>query len=271
MDNRNPNSTLMNQIIGLGYRLKSREVELGSLNFIKVRLPQQFRIVDTARIYSAAFDILGGVRATGQIRQDAMIFDLLQDITVSYYYNGQQRTGTLDDFLDDLDRASNNQDVIRIDNNEFQRLLDSDALVAGSQAKSGINQHPFNNFDVSINQAINLGNGLIHARILSNLVEWYELSQTQAQRHGYAQGSSLVRATHNFYNAIFNFLISRNLTYVIGRKNTLLALRGRLVPTVQYFEEQLAIQNNYIKALRAVRISAPDANIPVNLTSREII
>lgn len=251
---------LVNSIIGLGYGLKSRIVEIESMSFIADKLPSGFKIVDTAKIMAGSFNILGGTggRISGaQIRQDAIIFDLSKNILCSYTFNGKDKKNRpLIEFLNDCDNASKNFGKISISNTELLNLLNNGA-VAAVQAKSGQKQSPFNNINSNIWEGIEMGIPDIHAKTLLYITMW-------------AQIGGHIKANHSYYNALFNYCISRNLTYIIGKKNTILAMRGQIISTIDYFKEQFKQQGRYIKALKKISVNNPDIEIPINLSSRHL-
>ncbi len=243
-------------IIGYGNTLKGRWFEKMVIEFLKKKVidPQQ-GIIDTANIKGPVFNILGQVTDTKTFRTDALMFNLNSTIKITYYYNDQKKTADLKTFMEDCNRANaSSNTTITLPAGEWERLVGSGA-VAGVQAKSGKNQSIINNYSISARDAFALAGGE-WAHMFNHMIQWYSCGH--------------IYATHDDYDAVFNYGISHALQYIIGIGNNYLALRNRIVPTAVYLEEQIA-QSRYIRARRKVDFNNPDNEIPVDLSSSSAV
>ena len=239
-------------IIGSGRKLKGFYFESELLRILREHLTgplgEDYIVIDTSKVNGPVFDILGGVKETGkQLRTDFMIF---KNIKVKYFHKGKQMTGFLSDFINACNESIG-EGNITIDNDELQRILGSDNFITGIQAKSGINQRPFNNFPVPVSTGFALAAGQWYSFFLA-MKKWYTYN------HIYANAAE--------FDTIFNLGISKQILYVIGQGNSFMALRNRIVPTVKYFEEMIH-DNCYIKGLEMVSLGKSNQSIPVNLSS----
>ena len=114
----------------------------------------QLNIPNITTIKTGNISLQGTQRANrhnGMIIQDLMILnvsmsntDLLNNITIEYKTTGQDKyeEKTLNQFFQDLEKCSNSEKNIQLNDNGYDTLLELSAL--NIQAKSGFNQRPWN-------------------------------------------------------------------------------------------------------------------------------
>lgn len=237
-------------IISHGNDLKGRWFERQVIEFLlKIIDVNNVGIIDTANVQTPTFNILGSASSNYKTsRTDAFLYDLSKNIEITYYINKTKKTADLKTFMNDCNKANGTGEVISVPAGEWERLIGSGA-VSGVQAKSGKNQSIINDYKVATPDAFKLA-GTEWYRMFNHMIQWY--------------GHGNIYATHEDYDAIFNYGVSHAIQYAIGIGNNYLALRNRIVPTVVYLEEQIR-KAKYIRARQHVDFTTPDAEININL------
>lgn len=239
-------TTYLNQLIGLGYQVKGRYLELKVMEFLFEKLSQvsDILVVDTANSKTIHVSVLGeGHTQTGARKSETDILLVLKET------------------LDKIDNVKGNQ-VYTIDNESYEEIKQK--AIGGIQVKSGINQSPFNNFDVTWRQlySLNEGDGYAKYSLMLNSL----MQEHRAKYYMYTTDRSM---SEPLYNPIFNYLLAKGVSRIVGEKNTLFASREGIQFMDEYLEDKLS-QGYLIKAKDYVNILSYDKNYSVNLKNNTI-
>ena len=242
------------EIIALGNQLKGRWFERQVMNFLSNVIYPDGIIIDTANVNIETIDLFG--KGTGSYKTSRTDFlavnGLSQYIQIVYAKPGETKSEprSLLEFFEDCNEASKNGQTISVSAEEWERITSFQG-VSGYQAKSGKKQNIVNEYNAYAEDAFKRAGG-IWPIFWKKMLDWYSYHN--------------IYANHAYYDAIFNLGIAHSLTYIIGVGNNYLALRGRIVPTRQYLEEQLA-SKKYFRAGKPVDLNKPGEKIPVILSS----
>ena len=225
--------------IGLGYALKGRYLEVAATKWLTEKVPENIRVVDTGRVYGVTFDLFGQKKSSGkQLKSDILAFDktLTDGILIEYSLNGKKQPAiSLSKFLD-LIESSSGTETISIDEHNYNEL--SQAVAFGAQAKSGYNQAIFNKGAVSTT---------VIDVVDRQIAEEFGRALHVIIQAALDDKTNIVRK-HITYNAMFNFLLSKYLNYIIGRENHLIVTRSGVWTLADYLEEQWKIGRKIIQA-----------------------
>ena len=226
----------------LGRRLKGQYLEVVGTNWVSQHIPNNIKVVNVGRITGPTIDILGGVSGYGkQLRTDIIGFDITKNVQISFKLNSQDKTLSLIDFLDLVEKADNNTQI-NLGDDGYAQLRE--ALVIGIQAKAGKNQAIFNPKPVSLEQAIQTeGAGSQYANNLILLNKLVTLDNVK-----------WIAKTHKYYDAMFNYCLAKGLTNIIGRENNLVLTRNGIQLMRDYLIEQWEKGQKYVQARTRVHI-----------------
>jgi len=241
----------------LGLRLKGAYLEVAGTEWIDSKLPNNIKVVNVGKVTGPTVDILGNITGTGKmLRTDLMAFDLSKNITVEFNLgsgkNKQLKKMSLSDFVDFLDKTKGTESI-SFDENQFAEL--QKALVFGVQSKSGQNQAIFNPKSETLSNAIQLeGLESVYARQLDLLVKLIAINNN-------------LSPTHDAYNSLFNYCISKGLANIVGKENSLVLTRAGVTTMRDYLINKWQTGKYFIQAKNRVNIKKPGANIAVHYAS----
>lgn len=247
--------------IGLGYALKGRYLEVAATKWMSEHIPENIKIVNTGRVYGVTFDIFGQKKSSGkQLKSDILAFDsaLADGIQIEYKLNGKKNTTSLSKFLEIIENNSGTE-TISIDEHNYNEL--TKAVVFGAQAKSGYNQAIFNKGTAaaSVNDIADRNIAEDFGRALHLIVQ---AASDKSNRDS-------VLNKHPAYNAMFNFLLSRYLNYIIGRENNLIVTREGIWTLAKYMEHQWYTAHRFIQAYMLINMSAGDRKVALEYTTEK--
>ncbi len=238
------------QIIGYGNNLKGRWLEKQVIDFLLKIIDVDKGVIDTANVLGPTFNILGDVKDNKKTsRTDALIVDLTKKIEISYFVDNIKKTADLETFMNDCNSVSSSSTTVSIPAGEWERLIKSGA-VSGLQIKSGKNQSVINEYKITAREAYAKA-GRPYVMMLDHMISWY--------------GFGNIYATHEDYDAIFNYGISHAINYIIGIGNNYFVFRDRVVPTAIYIEEQIKL-GKYMRARSKVDLKNINKEIPVDIS-----
>lgn len=230
-------------------RLKGSFLEDNVLDFINAEVPNIFfenvRAINTSRIEvqnanrpKLHHQIGGGADGIFIDMDNPDLFTA--PLPFNYTVDSQQGAArTIGDFLNEVDRLNGaNRTVVIDDEDAYFRMIQQ--YGNGINIKSGRNQSLVNpgRSKISISQFPNT----TYAKILRLLLDWYSFG------HIY---SSLIA-----YNLFFDYNLIHLMIPLLGRGNSLVAVRGGIMPLATYLEEQWNDHHAYIKAVEAIRLRA---------------
>lgn len=236
--------------------LKGQQLENLGTDFLKKRLPSKI-VVNTGAIKSVSYDLLGNIKSKGSsILEDIMIFDESEInkslITIDYQIGDVQKNNIpIGQFLKEIE---NNQGTLSIHLTEenYQKL--QSMVVAAVSAKSGTLKFK----KVTLNEIVEVRDNMGMVFALKSLM-------LLVDKNGPYQ-SKRILGTNLLYDSLFNYVLGRNLTKIIGNQNTLMLTREGFSTTkdflIEKFEEGY-IMSNYRK--QDVNIRNPKKQIQVGL------
>lgn len=246
----------INKAIGLGYALKGRYLEVAATTWLAEHIPENIKIVDTGRVYGVTFDLFGQKKSSGkQLKSDILAFDtaLTDGITIEYSLNGKKQPSvTLSKFLEIIESNSGTE-TISLDEHNYNEL--SKAVVFGAQAKSGYNQAIFNK-----GTATTTVNDIVSKNLAEEFGKALHLIIQAA-----ADDKDNIYNKQPMYNAMFNFLLSKHLNYIIGRENNLIVTRSGIWTLADYMDHQWRTAQRLIQAYALVGVHSKDADKKVIL------
>lgn len=222
-------TSYLKQLIGFSYRVKGRYLELKAMEFLFTKLSQvsDLLIIDTANNLEIHADILGN--PTGNIAKTAKT-----DALVVLAQN-----------LEKIGKLKGSQ-VYSVDDDTYETLKQE--AIGGVQVKSGINQSPFNVFNTTWRQLYSLNGGDGYARysmMLNSLMQ-----EPRAKYYMYQKDE---RMSEPLYNPIFNYLLAKGVSRIVGEQNNLFATRDGIYFMDEYLEQKLS-EGYLIKAKDYVNI-----------------
>lgn len=244
----------VDKAIYLGHALKGRYLEVAATEWFGQRIPDNVKVVDTGRVYGVTYDIFGNVKSSGkQLKSDIMAFDMnLADAVQITYMIGNEKKGpvSLSTFLADVE-AKSGSETISIDNDNYQAL--TEALVFGAQAKSGRNQTIFNKAStaVSLNDVVSL-----------NATEKFGKALQLIIRAASIDKSNIIKK-QPMYDAMFNFLLAKHLSYIIGKENNLIVTRSGIWTVYDYMKHQWDTAKRIVQAYQRVDVSNATKKTPL--------
>lgn len=237
----------------LGKRLKGKYLEVVGTQWIADKLIDNIKVVNVGKITGPTIDILGGMSGSGKmIRTDIMAFDLTKHIDITFTVKGETHGPMpLADFLAYVEQYGETE-TINLDADNLTRL--QSALIAGVQAKAGKGQAVFNPKPVSVNQAIATEGGAM-GNALAMLVQ---LVAEDRWSHPYT-----IKATSEYYDAMFNYCLAKGLHNIIGKENNLVLTRSGIQTMRDYLIEQWEKGRKYVQAKGRAHLDKPDAGVMV--------
>lgn len=222
-------TSYLKQLIGFSYRIKGRYLELKVMEFLFTKLSQvsDLLIIDTANNLEIHTDILGN--PTGDVAKTAKTDALI----------------VLKQNLEKIGKLKGSQ-VYSVDDDTYEALKQE--AIGGVQVKSGINQSPFNTFNTTWRQLYSLNGGDGYARysmMLNSLMQ-----EPRAKYYMYTKDE---RMSEPLYNPIFNYLLAKGVSRIVGEQNNLFATRDGIYFMDEYLEQKLS-EGYLIKAKDYVNI-----------------
>lgn len=220
--------------------LKGQQLENLGTDFLKERLPSKI-VVNTGAIKAVSYDLLGNIKSKGtSIIEDIMIFDETEVnkslITIDYQIGGVQKNNVpIGKFLKEI---QDNQGTlsIRLTEESYEKLRS--LVIAAVSAKSGA----FKFKKITLNEITEVRDNMGIVFALKSLM-------LLVDKNGPYQ-SKRILGTSLLYDSLFNYILGRNLTKIIGNQNTLMLTRKGFSTTknflIEKFEEGY-IMSNYRK------------------------
>ena len=204
------------------WHLKGYLLEAEGTKFLQERIPdlESIKIVNTGDILGPTLDIFGGVQnAKKQLGADIMAFDkeIAKNIFITYEIDKQKRGPlSLLEFLQVIEDNAGEK-TITIFAEDYPKI--QTALIAGIQAKSGQGNIKFR----VVSPATLFGSGTDIARALESL-NWLMNNKWGGQ----------LKQKDDIYDAMFNLELSRHLTGIIGKDNTVMLTRDGFQSTKEF-------------------------------------
>lgn len=244
--------------VNLGHDLKGKYLEIAATNWFEDKLPSNIRVVDVGNITGLSYDIFGGAKSKGkQLRTDIMGFDkgLAQQIYIEYELNGQKVTTTIWEMLERIKQNSGN-DSISLNSTDYSQI--QKALVFGAQAKSGKGQAIFNRTSTTLRGVIQENLPMGYAKALNALTEIASNSE-----------SRIINKSKN-YDALFNYLLGKQMGYIIGKENNLVVTRKGVQTIYEYMKDQWEQSQRVVRAVdKRVNIKNPDTKLTIGFAKTE--
>ena len=213
---RGKKTTYLSQLVGFSYRIKGRYLELKAMEYFFTKLSQvsNLLVIDTANNLEIHPDILGNStdKELKKAKTDALLV-LAEDLEKINKLKGKQ--------------------IYSVDNDTYESL--KQVAVGGIQVKSGINQSPFNIFNTTWRQLYSLNGGDGYARyslMLNSLMQ-----EPRAKYYMYTKDE---RMEEPLYNPIFNYLLAKGISRIVGEQNNLFASRDGVYFMDEYLEQKLS-------------------------------
>ncbi len=234
--------------VNLGHDLKGKYLEMAATEWLNEKLPSDIKVVDVGNITGWSYDIFGNKKSKGKaLRTDIMGFDtnLAKQLKITYEVNGQTKTTSIWEMLELIEK-NNGNDSISLNGTDYSQI--QKALVFGAQAKSGQGQAIFNTVSASLRDVVAANMSSDYARALAALSEIA------------AQPESVINTKSHNYDAMFNFLLGRQLGNIIGQENNLVVTREGIQTLYEYMTKQWRENQRIVRAInRRVDIQAPDS------------
>lgn len=246
----------------IGNQLKGFLLEIEGVEALKEMVPRNFRVVNTAALHVPTQDIFGNLsESLKQSKSDIMIFNIADNINISFTIgkeNGEKMTMSLTDFFDFLEK-NKDREVVYVNADQYKNVI-REKLVTGIQAKSGYSDYRFNT--VSLDQILgNSGSGNI-CKALNDLMHLVYSQNAKIMSNNGWIGS--LKETHNDYDMMFNFLLSKHLTGIIGKENNIMLTRNGFMSTRQFLIEAFK-RGKYIKVLQHINLKEGGKKIQVGM------
>lgn len=179
---------------------KGMFLEIAGTNRIKQSLPKNLHIVNMGNIKGPIFSVGGTSFGKAQLTSDLGIFDFDQitdDILIEVEINEKKQSISLKKFVEQLENGKfNSEEIIILDNNYADYMI-------GVQSKAGANQSIFNK-------------GARTSMSTSELPEEFFRDMIIAMNHA---KKIHYLDSHKDYAALFNYDLTKNLTYLLGKDN----------------------------------------------------
>lgn len=194
-------------------RIQGELVEEMGVAFYAKKIPQDLEL--TAVSSGKLFYQGGAFGGKGALVQDMMVLDTSAakdlSIEVSYKIDGKTYTRTLEQFLDMIQNSTETKQI-SIDDSLYEVLLDLSVL--NIQAKSGINQKPWNiesgRTAFSISEYIDEAKGSVGLGVKRT----FQLLQS-LQSEPHPNNSAWLESSHNDYDALANYGLATVLYKVL--------------------------------------------------------
>ena len=237
------------QIVGMLNGLQGALLEEEGTAWFSERIPE-IMTINTAKVE---------IEKQGQLISDLLMFrltnvDLNKGVKIKYRIGKKGGAGTIEkevgllDFLNLVDSYTGQQHIIITDRTHEQLFQNS---VAGIQAKSGINQMPFN-ANKKNSFSIKELDDSFYKRVLQDLnVLYYWGRRYQIESRDIHE---------DYYNAMFNYAVSTKIPPTIMQfdKNQFLLTRKGLISYYEYFYEEMLAKKRFFKAAKPVSIAYLD-------------
>lgn len=221
----------------IGSRLKGAYLEAAGTAFFESVVPEKMKVVTTGKVLGWSHDVLGNKKtASKMLRTDIMAFnnenDLLENIEIEYEVGTKKDKkvvkSTIMDMLKTLKTTNTTIDLSITDYSEIQK-----ALVFGAQAKAGQGQAIFNPVKLSLDQ-LNLQTTLGDDgdQYAKALIAFFDMLGDKNQ------DKTKMRTKWVGYDAMFNFLLGRHATNIIGQENHFVVTRDGVQRVDKYMENQ---------------------------------
>lgn len=235
---------IVRKIVGILSSLQGALLEEEGTNWFMSKIPD-IQAINTSKIE---------VAGQGQMISDILFFhvaelDLFKHVEITYHRTidgkKESKTTNLKDFFKDVETHTGNSHIV-IDSGVEDLFLRS---VAGIQAKSGINQMPFN-ANKKNSFSIKELDDSFYKRVLQDLnVLYYWGKRYQIES----------KDTHETYNAMFNYAVSTKIPTIMQfDKNQFLLTRKGLISYYEYFYEEMLAKRRFFKAAKPVSIAYLD-------------
>lgn len=252
------NKGYLENAINLGYGLKGKYLEIAATNWFSKKLPHSIKVVNVGNITGYSLDIFGQKKSKGkELRTDIMGFDkaIAATIQITYTINGQEKTSSLLDLINQIEK-NNGNDIISLNNTDYSQI--KKALVFGAQAKSGINQSIFNKTSANIQSIVNANAQMQYAKALRALTQIASNSN-----------SKIIKKSIN-YDAMFNYLLGKQIGFIIGKENNLVVTRNGVQTIYNYMKDQWNQSKKIVRAInKRIDIAAPNSTIDIGYGKAE--
>ena len=210
--------SFLNSIVGIINALKGFEFEDKATKFLIDKLiSNQEERITIANLGDVRYNIQLGTDRNVNIKEDLAVFDKIYESKMLTLMNGEQIS------LKELIVRANQSEQIVLTAESYKDL--QDMMLAGISAKSSSGKKAHLQA-LSVPRALNMmeehGGFDTNCWILKHLFDLYTYH------------SSFRPDTHKDYTMIMNYIISKNISLLIGRKNTYFLTRKGLVNTYEY-------------------------------------
>ena len=233
----------------IGHALKGQYLEMAATDWLNSKLPKDIKVVTTGNVLGWSFDVFGQkAHKSKKIRTDIMGFDmnLAKELQIEYTLNGKVIKSSIEEMLEQMEKNSGN-DTINISNTDYSQI--QRVLVFGAQAKSGKGQAIFNQVKIPLNKLVeeNALHGNMYALAFRSLMEIA------------SNKDSKILTKSKDYDAMFNFMLGRQLNNIIGRENNLVVTRDGIQTIYDYMVEQWKVNKRIARAVeRRINIREPE-------------
>lgn len=231
----------VNSLMRNFFNLQGEVLEVLGTQFYNERIPKDIKF--SKAITTGQLAIGGKQSISDLLILNVKEIDLRKDLTIEYKLDGKPYTLPLGDFLDLVEKYSGRKQI-NISSTTMDKI--SEVVISGIQAKSGINQLPWNkNKKVNIydlHPAFTLLNQLYH----DSIPAWWSKG-------------NYMNKTSSAYQALANYGLKDHLDFILSlsqQKNNFLLTREGFVSYTYRINQLITQRNSYFKVAGRVDISA---------------